>query len=93
MAIWQMAVLFGLAGCAIVCLLGTCIVIAKLAKGIFSIAAELTKMNEKIERIETVNRDEPKAPIDQFRLDPSLEDIEAAISNIEKLKRIDLTKS
>ncbi len=88
---WQIAVLFAVAACAIGCLLGICRAIGKLTKGILSVGAELTKLNEKIERIEAVSRDEPRAPVDRFG--PELEDIEAAISNFEKLKRVDLTKS
>jgi len=57
-----------------------------------SVGAELAKMNAKIEKIEAVNKDDPKKPADQYAPDPSLEEIEAAISNFEKLKRIDLTK-
>ena len=92
MSIWQITVLFAMAGCAICCLLGICRAIEKLAKGIFSIGAEITKMNAKLESIEAVNRDDPKKPMDQSESDTSLEDLEAAISNFEKLKRIDLTK-
>ena len=95
---WQITVLLAVAGCAIGCLLVGCLlgiwrVTAKLTKGILSIGAELTKLNAKIERIEAVNRDDPKKPMDRYGPDPSFEDIEAAISNFEKLKRIDLTKS
>jgi hypothetical protein len=90
---WQMVVLFAMGGCAIGCLLGICIAIEKLAKSFFAIGTELRKMNAKIEKIEVANKvDEAKKPIDQSRPDPSLEDIEAAISNFEKLTRIDLTK-
>ena len=81
MSTWQIIVLFAMAGCAIGCLLGICRAIEKLAKGIFSIGAEITKMNAKLESIDAVNRD-----------DISLEGVEAAISNFEKLKRIDSAK-
>jgi len=81
MPTWQITVVFVMAGCAIGCLLGICRAIEKLVKGIFSIGAELTKMNAKLERIEAINGD-----------DTSLEAIEAAFSNFEKLKRIDVTK-
>ncbi len=89
--IWQIVVLLVAAGCAIACLLGICIAIAKLAKGISSIGAELKKMNAKMERVEAVDKDEPK-PTELSGPNPSLEDIEAAISNFEKVKRVDLTK-
>ena len=92
MLTWQITLLFVMAGCAICCLLGICIAIDKLARGIFSIGAEITKMNAKLESIEVVNRDDPKKPMDQSEPDTSLEDLEAAISNLEKLERIDLTK-
>ena len=78
---WQITVLFAMAGCAIGCFLGIYRAIEKLVKGILSIGVELTKMNAKLERIEAVNGD-----------DTSLETLEAAFSNFEKLKRIDLTK-
>ncbi len=96
MSIWQMSVLFAAAGCALGalgCLLGIWRTLAKVAKGIFCIGAELTKLNAKIEGIEAVKTDDSRKQIDQLRPDPSLEDIEAALSNLEKLKRIDLTNS
>jgi len=49
-------------------------------KGVSSLKAELSKMSSKLERIEAVNGD-----------DTSLEAMEAAFSNFEKLKRVDLT--
>ncbi len=75
---WQITVSLAMAGCAIACLLLICRAIHKLAKGILSIGAELQKMNAKLERIEAVSGD-----------DTSLEAVEAAFSNFEKLKRID----
>ena len=92
MSTWQIAVLFAMAGCAIGCLLGICRAIEKLTKVFFSIGTELTNLNAKIEKIEAVNRDDYQKSMDHNDLDSSLEDIEAAISNFEKLKRIDLTK-
>jgi hypothetical protein len=89
MSIWQITGLFGIAGCAIVCLIGIFIAIGKLAKAIFIIGAELKKMNAKLERVEAVNKDDLKAPMDQHEND--FEAIEAAISNFERLKRIDMT--
>ena len=93
MSIWQISVLFAMAGCAIGCLLGIYKALEKLAKGILSIGAELTKMNAKLQSIEAVNREDPKKPMDESDSETSIEAIEAAISNFEKLKRIDLTKS
>jgi hypothetical protein len=90
MSTWQITVILGMAGCAVGCLFGVFIAVEKLAKGIFSIGAELTRMNAKLESVEAVNRDDLKEPTDQY--EPGLEAIEAAISNFEKLKRIDLTK-
>ena len=80
MSIWQITVLFALAGCAIGCLLAICRAIEKLVKGVSSLKAELSKMSSKLERIEAVNGD-----------DTSLEAMEAAFSNFERLKRVDLT--
>jgi hypothetical protein len=91
MLIWQTLVLFTLAACAICCLLGIYRAIEKLAKGILSVGAEITKMNAKLETIEAVNRDDPAKPMDRSESDTALEDIESAISKFEKLKRIDLT--
>ncbi len=92
MSIWQIAVLFALAGCAIGCLLAVYKAIEKLARNISLISSELTKMNSKLTAIEAVNRDSPKETFEQPEPDLSLEAIEAAISNFEKLKRIDITK-
>ena len=90
MSIWQITVLFALSACAICCLLGVYRAIEKLAKGILSVGAEIAKMNAKLESIEAVNRNDLKKPMDRSESDTALEEIEAAISNFEKLKRIDL---
>jgi|WetSurMetagenome_2_1015567.scaffolds.fasta_scaffold09364_2 hypothetical protein len=89
MSIWQITVFIGIAGCTIGCLLGIFRAIEKLAKSLFSIGAELTKINAKLESVEAVNSDDPKKPMDHYESD--LEAIETAISSFEKLKRIDLT--
>ncbi len=81
MATWQITVLFAMAGCAIGCLLVFGRAIEKLTKGVSSIAAELAKMNAKMESVEAVNGD-----------DSSLEAVEAAISNFERLKRVEVTR-
>ncbi len=86
MSIYLMVVLSAMAGCAIGCLLGIYKALEKLAKSISSIGSELKKMNEKLAAIEAVNRDEQES-------ETGLESLEAAISNFEKLKRIDLTKT
>jgi hypothetical protein len=88
---WQMAVLYAIAGCGVGCLLAIFIAIMRVAKGIFSIKIELAKMNAKLESVEAVKKDESKSPTDPY--ESELEAIEVAISNFEKLKRIDLTKS
>ncbi len=88
MSTWQIIVLLVLAGCAIGCLLGIYKAIEKLAQGVVSIGAQLTRMNAKLESVEAVNGDDRKKTTDKY--EPGLEDIEAAISNFEKLKRIDL---
>jgi len=90
MSTWQITILIVTAGCTIGCLLGVWRAIERLAKEISSIGAELTKMNAKLESVETINRDDAKKLMDQY--EPDLESIEAAISNFEKLKRIDVTK-
>ncbi len=90
MSTWQIIVFLGTAGCAIGCLFGIFKSIEKIGQGVFGIRAELTKINAKMEGIEVVNNTGPEKPMDQY--EPSLADIEAAISNFEKLKRIDLTK-
>jgi hypothetical protein len=93
MSTWQIVVFFAMAGCTIGCLLVICRAVEKVAKGVFSIGAEITKMNAKLEIIEAANRDEVKKPMDQQEPDTSLEALEAAISNFEKVKRIDLTRT
>jgi hypothetical protein len=85
---WQIGVLFVMAAGTIGCLLGILRSIQKLTKSMFSIGAELTKINSKLESIETVGRDDAEKPTDEC--EPGLEALEAAISNFEKLKRIDL---
>jgi len=93
MLTWQIAVLLVLAGCAVGCLLGIFKAIQRLSEGVFFIRTELTKLNSKLETVEAVNRDDLKKPIGQHEPDDSFEAIEAAISNFEKLKRVDITKA
>jgi hypothetical protein len=62
------------------------IAVNKLAKGISSIGAEVAKMNAKLESIETVQKND--SGDSSGRHEPDFEDIEAAIANFEKLKRI-----
>ena len=81
MSIWQVIVIFSMAGCAIGCLLGIYRAICKLTKAVSSIGTELTKINSKLERIEAVNGE-----------DTSLQAMEAAISSFEKLKRVEIAK-
>ncbi len=92
MSTWQVIALFVTAGCLIVSLVGICLGIGKLTRGILSIAAEITKMNAKIDRIEATSGDRSSKQKEQCAPDSSFEDIEAAISNFEKLKRIDVTR-
>jgi hypothetical protein len=77
MSMWQVSVLLALAGAATVCLFGIFKALNNLAKGFSSIAAELAKLNGKLERVEAVNGD-----------DSSLEALESAFSTFEKLKRV-----
>jgi len=90
MVTWQAIVLFALAGCAIGCLLALRKAVERLSEGVFFIRTELTKLNSKLDAVEAVNRDHAKGAIEEP--DTSLEAIEAAISNFEKLKRIDIEK-
>jgi hypothetical protein len=90
MSIFQIIALYVIAGFAVVCLLAIFRSLDKLAKAAASIGVELTKMNSKLEVIEAVNRDDLESPADQKL--PELEAIESAISNFEKLKRVDLSE-
>jgi hypothetical protein len=92
MSTWHLAVLFAMAVGVIVCLLGIYRAVEQLAKGIFSLEAELKRMNAKLTSVETVNRDESGKPANESEPDSALEALEAAISNFEKLKRVDLPK-
>lgn len=89
MAIWQIIAIFAVACGAIGCLLGICIAVLKLAKGFAVVAAELAKLNAKLESVEVVNRDDSIKSADQSAIDPLFADLESAISNFEKLKRMD----
>ncbi len=81
MPTWQITLLFATAGCAIGCLVVICRAIQQAAKAILAVGAELKNMNTKLESIQAVGGD-----------DTSLEAVEAALSNFEKLKRIDKTE-
>jgi hypothetical protein len=84
---WQIIVSFVLAAGAIGCLLGICSAVKRLSEAVFFVRTELTKINSKLEAVEVAGRRDINEP------DESLEAIETAISNFEKLKRVDLTKS
>ena len=90
MLTWQAIVFSVLAGCAIGCLLAVRKAVERLSEGVFFIRTELTKLNSKLEAVQTINKDEVNRAVEEP--DTSLEAIEAAISSFEKLKRIDLTK-
>ncbi len=90
---WQITISVVLAVGAIGCLLGICKAIQRLTEAIFFIRMELTKINSKLDAVEVGNRDDLKKPTEQNQVDDSFEVIEAALSNFEKLKRIDLTKA
>ena len=92
MSTWHIVVLFAMAAGAIVCLLGIFRAIERLAKGIYSLEAEIKRMNAKQTSVETVNREESGKPADESEPDSALAALEAAISNFEKLKRIDQAK-
>ncbi len=93
MSTWQITALYVIAGCAVGCLLWICIALEKLAKTLFSIGTALVKINVKIERIEAMNKDIPESPKVEPTPDSAFEDLESALANFEKLKRIDLTKT
>ncbi len=83
MADWQIIALFVLAGCAIGCLLGIYKAVEQLSRAIFSIRMELTKMNSKLEAVETVNKQQPGKPAGKtYEPNPSLE---KAIRDLENL--------
>ena len=88
---WQIIVLFALTACAIVCLLAIRKAVERLTEAIFFVRTELTRINAKLVAVEAVNKDDSHKPLEDP--DPSLEAIETAISNFEKLKRIDSTES
>jgi hypothetical protein len=91
MSIWVILILLALASCMIGCLFGIFKATERLANGIFSIRTELVKMNAKLERIEAVSGEDSQRPMTQQESDvEAIEAIEAAISNFESLKRIDL---
>ena len=91
MSFWQMTVLLALAGCTMGCLAGILRAIQSLAKDLFSIGAELKKLNAKLERVEAVNSEDFAKSADHEQSDlEALEAIETAISNFETLKRVDL---
>jgi hypothetical protein len=90
MSMYQIIGLYVVAGFAVVCLFAIFRSLEKLAKAVSSIGLELTKMNSKLEVIEAVNRDDLEKGADQKL--PELEAIESAISNFEKLKRVDLSE-
>lgn len=86
-----MTVLLAMAGCAMGCLVGILRAIQSLAKDLFSISVELKKLNAKLEGVEAVSSHDPAKSPDQEESDlEALEAIEAAISNFETLKRVDL---
>lgn len=89
MAIWQIIAVFAMASFTIGCLLGICIAVFKLAKGMKVISGELVKLNAKLEGIEVANREDSTKPSGQSGVDPLFADLESAISNFEKLKRVD----
>ena len=92
MSFWQVTVLLAMAGCAMGCLVGILRAIQSLAKDLFSVSVELKKLNVKLERVEAVSADDPERSRNHEASDlEALEAIDAAISNFENLKRVDLT--
>jgi hypothetical protein len=89
-----MLLLFMMAGCMIGCLWGIFRAIEGLTERIASVGSELMKINAKLERVEAVGADDSQSPFDQQVSDvEAIEAIEAAISNFENLKRVDLTNT
>jgi hypothetical protein len=92
MSIWLILLLFMMAGGMVGCLWGIFRAIERLRESIASVGAELRKINAKLERVEAVSADDSQNPLGQEDSDvEAIEAIEAAISNFENLKRIDLT--
>ena len=87
MAIWQMLILIALAGGIMVCLIKIGLAVENLARAISPIGAEIKRMNSKLESVEAVGKENDQKPAVQDK--PDFDAIEAAISNFEKLKRID----
>jgi hypothetical protein len=92
MSTGHLVILIAISGCVVACLLGICKAVEKLAKGVFVVGNELKKLGAKLESVEAVSKDDSAKPKSEDEPDSSFEAIEAAISNFEKLKRIDLSK-
>jgi hypothetical protein len=82
MATWQMIILLAITGCTIGCLIGIYKAVERMSKAVFTVGAELKKMNAKLERIEAVSKDDAARPVTAYGVDDS---IEAALRNLDKL--------
>jgi hypothetical protein len=92
MPTWQLLIFIAMAGCMIGCLWRIFNAIERLTNCIDSVGIEFRKMNAKLERIEIAAGDDSQRPMDQQDFDAeAIDAIEAALSNFENLKRIDLT--
>ena len=91
MSIWYVLIFAVLASCMIHCLWQIFKAIEKLTEGISTVSSELVRMNSKLDGVESVTGEEsPKSVIKQDSDVEAIEAIEAAISNFENLKKIDL---
>jgi hypothetical protein len=82
MATWQMIILLAVTGCTIGSLIGIYKAVERLSKAVFTIGAELKKMNGKLERVEAASKDDAARPANPYGIDDS---IEAALRNLDKL--------
>lgn len=82
MSNWQMIILFAITGFTIGSLIAIYRAVERLSKAVFTIGAELKKINSKLERIEIVSRDDAARAGAVYGIDDS---IEAALRNLDKL--------
>jgi len=87
METWQVIALFALTAGAIGCLLGIRKAVERLTEALYFVRTELTRINAKLVTVEAANKEDANTRVEEP--DTSLEAIETAISNFEKLKRVD----
>jgi len=90
MSFWEISVLVVIAGSGIAGLLQISKAIRELGSGIFAIEAELKSINARA-AAGAAGKGTPANPVEPH--DNDLKAIETAISNFERMKRIDSAKS